>query len=142
MDRNTQTASATAAAIGSVASNFMLDAGTYQAAAEAGYGGMDFYFAGRAGVLGDASGSDVSDAVWLFEPGAVAAAWAASGVGVLAVESAQGELGVARLAEIQDQVHDPGGPSTGRRRGRLPPPARDPRPAPAGSVRAPGWSPA
>ena len=76
MDRNTQTASATAAAIGSVASNFMLDAGTYQAAAEAGYGGMDFYFAGRAGVLGDASGSEVSDAVWLFEPGAVAAAWA------------------------------------------------------------------
>ena len=89
MDRNTQTASATAAAIGSVASNFMLDAGTYQAAAEAGYGGMDFYFAGRAGVLGDASGSEVSDAVWLFEPGAVAAAWAASAAVESRASSAQ-----------------------------------------------------
>ena len=89
MDRNTQTASATAAAVGSVASNFMLDAGTYQAAAEAGYGGMDFYFAGRAGVLGDASGSEVSDAVWLFEPGAVAAAWAASAAVESRASSAQ-----------------------------------------------------
>ena len=78
MHQDTQTAAATAAAIGSVPSNFMLDATTYQSAAEVGYVGMDFYFAGRAGVLGDAAAAEVIEAIWLFEPGAVAAAWTAS----------------------------------------------------------------
>lgn len=88
-DRATQTAAATAAAVGSVASNFMLDATTYQSAAEAGYGGMDFYFAGRAGVLGEVGGDEVSDQIWLFEPDAVAAAWAASATVESRASSAQ-----------------------------------------------------
>ncbi len=65
-------------AIAGVPSNFMLDAATYAAAAEIGYIGMDFYFAGRAGVLGDVEPDTVVRELGVFPETAVAAAWEAT----------------------------------------------------------------
>ncbi len=73
-----QVARATARAIGGVPSNFMLDAATYVAAAEAGYAGMDFYFAGRAGALGDVDAAAVVSELGVFPEPAVVAAWEAT----------------------------------------------------------------
>ncbi len=56
-------------------SNFMLDPATYQAGSELGYAGIDFYFAGRGGVLGDAPGSVVAAAFIFFNVGYVIESW-------------------------------------------------------------------
>lgn len=56
-------------------SNFMLDPATYQAGAELGYAGIDFYVAGRGGVLGDAPGSVVASAFIFFNVDYVIESW-------------------------------------------------------------------
>lgn len=53
----------------------MLDMATYMAAAEAGYEGTSFYFAGRGGVLGDVDADAVYEAFVFFPPDAVQTAW-------------------------------------------------------------------
>ena len=68
-------ASATASAIHDIPSKFMVDPATYATGAELGYAGMDFYYAGRGGVLGDVDGDVVAAAFIFFEPSAVRAAW-------------------------------------------------------------------
>ena len=61
----------TTPAVSGIASYFMLDAGTYQTGAGHGYAGMDFYAAGRAGVLGDVDPDQVVGSFGFMEPGTV-----------------------------------------------------------------------
>lgn len=61
-------AAQTTAAVSGMASYFMLDASTYAVGAEQGYAGLDFYAAGRAGVLGDADPDQVADCFGFMEP--------------------------------------------------------------------------
>ncbi|HNI34607.1 MAG TPA: hypothetical protein PLV93_04370 [Microthrixaceae bacterium] len=68
-------ADAVARPIGSIGSRFMFDPGTYADAAALGYSGLDFYFAGRCGVLGDTSSDVVNAALGFFEPDTVATLW-------------------------------------------------------------------
>lgn len=70
-----ETAAATATAISGIASGFMLDGATYAAGGEAGFAGLDFYAAGRAGVLGRVDADVVAAAFAFFEPGAVRGFW-------------------------------------------------------------------
>jgi hypothetical protein len=68
-------ATATAAAVSTVGSHFMLDGNTYKRGAELGFAGLDFYIAGRGGVLGDVDADVVSAAFAFFEPGNVRTLW-------------------------------------------------------------------
>lgn len=77
-----ETAAACAPAVSGIAAGFMLDPATYAAGVEAGFGGLDFYVAGRGGALGDVDADAVIDAFALFEPSMVRSNWA-SGVGVM-----------------------------------------------------------
>jgi hypothetical protein len=65
----------TAVAISTVGGHFMLDGETYKRAAELGFAGLDFYFAGRGGALGDVCGDVVAAAFTFFEPGHVRTQW-------------------------------------------------------------------
>lgn len=71
----TETARATAAAVGGLAAGFMLDMNTYVAAAGVGYEGLAFYFGGRGGVLGDVSVAEVIEEFVFFPDETVRAAW-------------------------------------------------------------------
>ncbi len=71
----TETARRSARGIGDLPANFMLDAGTYGVAAEAGYEGMSFYYCGRGGVLGDVDAQTVTEAFVFFPADSVQAAW-------------------------------------------------------------------
>lgn len=68
-------AEATAGAVSAFSSSFMLDGATYKRGAQLGFQGIDFYFAGRCGVLGDVSADVATSALAFFAPGAVHAAW-------------------------------------------------------------------
>lgn len=70
-----ETAAACADAVSGIAANFMLDAATYAAGAEAGFAGLDFYAAGRGGALGDVDADVVAGAFVFFEPGMVRQQW-------------------------------------------------------------------
>lgn len=69
------TAEATAAAVSGLSAGFMLDGATYKRGAALGFSGIDFYFAGRGGVLGDVCGDLVVSAFVFFSPTQVKAAW-------------------------------------------------------------------
>ncbi|MGI8664127.1 MAG: SCO6745 family protein [Acidimicrobiales bacterium] len=71
-------AAATASAVSGLSSKFMFDAATYAAGAELGFAGIDFYFAGRGGVLGDVDADVVAAGFVFFNPTTVRAGWAAS----------------------------------------------------------------
>ncbi|MFN8051694.1 MAG: hypothetical protein U0Q22_09675 [Acidimicrobiales bacterium] len=68
-------ASAIARPIGSIGSRFMFDPTTYAAAAEHGFDGLDFYFCGRCGVLGDVDPDVVVATLGFFEPATVRSLW-------------------------------------------------------------------
>ena len=70
-----ETAAACAGAVSGIAANFMLDPSTYAAGAEQGFSGLDFYAAGRGGVLGRVDADEVSAAFTFFEPGVVRTQW-------------------------------------------------------------------
>ena len=70
-----QAATATAAAISSIGSKFMLDGNTYAKGAALGFNGIDFYAAGRGGVLGDVDADVVAAGFVFFNPVTVRAAW-------------------------------------------------------------------
>ena len=114
-------AAATAKAVGGLSSGFMLDGATYKKGAELGFQGIDFYFAGRGGVLGDVCGDVVASAMMFFAPTTVRAAWenSSSVMGRTSAGSAfadclqswsHAHLGDdvdwARLAEIAAKVSD------------------------------------
>src|SRR6478736_3453122 len=71
-------AAATSSAISQVASHFMLDAATYVRGGELGFEGMNFYVAGRGGVLGRVDADVVSAAFVFFNPATVRVGWEAS----------------------------------------------------------------
>lgn len=73
--------------IGSIGSRFMFDPTTYADAAAHGYAGLDFYFAGRCGVLGDTDADVVAAALGFFEAGNVRTLWE-QGVAVAGAASA------------------------------------------------------
>lgn len=78
--------------IGSIGSRFMFDPSTYANAATFGYSGLDFYFAGRAGVLGDVDAEVAAAALGFFDTGNVRTLWdqgcAVAGAGEAAVRFA------------------------------------------------------
>ena len=65
-------------AIVRIPGGFMTDAGTYARGAELGFDGLDFYAAGRGGVLGDVHADIVVAAFVFFAPAVVHEAWARS----------------------------------------------------------------
>lgn len=71
----TATATATATAVSTIGGRFMLDGATYKRGAELGFQGIDFYVAGRGGVLGDVDADVVAAAFTFFEPAAVRTLW-------------------------------------------------------------------
>lgn len=101
-------ARATAPCIRDFTAAFMVDRVTYQRGAELGYAGIDFYFVGRGGVLGDTSGAVVAAAFAFFDAGAVTAAWDRGADvgprGVAAVAFAQAGHGWARRHLEGDEV--------------------------------------
>src|SRR3954451_25306264 len=70
-----QAAHETSAAMVTQASKFMTDPVTYAYGNELGFEGMDFYVAGRGGVLGDAPAGVVLASFVFFVPDIVEAAW-------------------------------------------------------------------
>jgi hypothetical protein len=83
-----QAAHETAAAIVSTSARFMTDPTTYGDAAKLGFEGMDFYVAGRGGVLGEVPAAVVTAALVFFAPSAVADAWVRSGAVMSRAEAA------------------------------------------------------
>ena len=75
---STSIAERTRPVVTGLSANFMLDGATYAVAGDAGFNGMDFYGAGRGGVLGDVSADVVAAAFVFFNPSVVAAAWEGS----------------------------------------------------------------
>jgi hypothetical protein len=98
-------ATSTAAAVSSVGSHFMLDGDTYKRGAELGFQGIDFYIAGRGGVLGDVDADVVSAAFMFFEPGAVRALWE-QGLAVLPPGDAAREFAACGAAWAESHVPD------------------------------------
>ena len=86
----------------------MLDGATYAVGGDAGFDGMDFYAAGRGGVLGDVSADVVAAALVFFNPDVVEGAWEGSRA---VMPRAAGGGAVRRLPGHL------GGRAPGRRRG-------------------------
>lgn len=68
-------ARASAPAVSTIGSHFMLDGATYAHGATLGFSGLDFYVCGRAGVLGDVPADVVTAALTFFAPDHVATQW-------------------------------------------------------------------
>ncbi|QGG95008.1 SCO6745 family protein [Actinomarinicola tropica] len=68
-------AQASAPAISTITSHFMLAGTTYKRGAELGFEGLDFYVTGRGGVLGDVDAGVVAAAFVVFEPANVRTQW-------------------------------------------------------------------
>lgn len=73
-----EAARSTTDAVVDLPAKFMMDGDTYKRGAELGFDGVDFYVAGRGGVLGDVDADIVSAAFVYFNPVAVRRAWEAS----------------------------------------------------------------
>ena len=70
-----EVAAATAACVHELSQGFLMDQATYVAGIERGFAGLDFYFAGRAGVLGDVSADVVTAALVFFNQEQVRSNW-------------------------------------------------------------------
>lgn len=68
----------TGATVNKLPGGFMLDGATYVVGGEAGFSGMDFYGAGRGGVLGDVPADVVAAAFVFFNPEVVRSSWEGS----------------------------------------------------------------
>ncbi|MET0804533.1 MAG: hypothetical protein ABW009_11615, partial [Acidimicrobiales bacterium] len=75
---STSVAERTRPTVTGLSAKFMLDGATYAVGGEAGFNGMDFYGAGRGGVLGDVSADVVAAALVFFNPSVVEGAWEGS----------------------------------------------------------------
>ncbi|MCF2533063.1 SCO6745 family protein [Yinghuangia soli] len=106
-------------AVQKIAPKFFFDPATTARGTELGYDGLQFYIAGRGGVVGDASDDVVVEAFHYFEPTALAAMWAAAAkIGPVADAAAAyaecghawgrahlaGFDGVERLAELAGKI--------------------------------------
>lgn len=72
-----EAAAATAPAVSTIGSHFMIDGPTYAHGASLGFSGLDFYVCGRAGVLGDVPHEVVTAALVFFAPDHVRTQWEA-----------------------------------------------------------------
>lgn len=70
-----EAAAAVAKPIADTGAKFMFDGAVYGAAAEHGFGGLDFYITGRCGVLGDVSIPVLVGALGYFEAASIEALW-------------------------------------------------------------------
>lgn len=68
-------ARASAPAVSTVCSHFMMDGDTYKHGAQLGFQGLDFYVTGRGGVLGDVDAGVVTAAFTFFAPDHVRTQW-------------------------------------------------------------------
>ena len=68
MTDTTSIAEATAPAVSNIAAGFMLDGATYAKGGELGFEGLNFYFAGRCGALGDVSADVVTSSLVFWSP--------------------------------------------------------------------------
>lgn len=98
-------AAATAAAVSTIGSHFMLDGKTYQRGAELGFSGLDFYVTGRGGVLGDVDADVVSAAFTFFEPDGVRTLWE-QGRSVMPATQAATEFATCCEAWADEHVPD------------------------------------
>jgi hypothetical protein len=73
-----ETAAVTTPTVAALTAGFMLDPATYAAGGELGFNGLDFYFAGRGGPLGEVDADVVSAAFVFFNPHHVRKSWEAS----------------------------------------------------------------
>jgi len=121
-----EAARASADAVAYLPAGFMMAGATYKRGAQLGFDGVDFYFAGRGGALGDVYGSVVAAAFVFFNPTTVQAAWergravmpargaAEAFAGCLATWAAKhlpDEVDHARLAELLGRVNAAASPS-------------------------------
>jgi len=100
-------AAASAGAISSLGSRFMLDPATYAAAADLGFQGMDFYACGRGGALGDVDADVVAAAFVFFNPEAIRASWASGRAVMAPLDAAQHWMAAAHAwaeAHIPDDI--------------------------------------
>jgi hypothetical protein len=112
-------ATATAPAVSTIGSHFMLDGNTYKRGAELGFAGLDFYITGRAGVLGDVDPDVVTAALTFFSPDHVRTQWASGRAVMSARDAAEAfaacavtwadakvpdDLDAARLAQLAGRV--------------------------------------
>ena len=98
-------AEATASAVSSVGSHFMLDGATYARGAELGFQGLDFYAGGRGGVLGDVDADVVAAAFAFFEPAYVRSQWEMARA-VMAPEAAAAEWATCCAAWGEAHISD------------------------------------
>ena len=121
-----ETAVATSSAISQLASHFMLDGATYVRGGELGFDGMNFYVAGRGGVLGRVDADVVSAGFVFFTPATIRAGWEASLAVMEPAAAAEAfaacghqwgrdklpdDLDCARLAELAAKVADAASPA-------------------------------
>ena len=107
---SSDTAKAVAGPFGDLGGRFMLSGRTYATGNDLGFQGMDFYFAGRGGVLGPVDASVVTHEFGFFPPERVSELWS-SGCAVMAPEDAATAFlgcgyswGRARLPETLDHA--------------------------------------
>lgn len=70
-----EAAAATASSVSGLSAKFMFDGATYAKGGELGFNGIDFYFAGRGGVLGDVDADVVAAGFVFFNPATVRSGW-------------------------------------------------------------------
>ena len=75
-----EAAKASGDSIGGLGAHFMLDMNTYAYGATLGFEQIDFYVAGRCGVLGEVPAQVATAALMFFEPDYIAQAWERSAV--------------------------------------------------------------
>lgn len=121
-----EAAKASGDSIGGLGAHFMLDMNTYAHGATLGFEQIDFYVAGRCGVLGEVPAQVATAALMFFEPDYIAQAWERSAVvmprleaGRLFAEVAHSwaeeklsdDLDLGRLAELAGRVADAASPA-------------------------------
>lgn len=104
-------AARTADPIGAIPANFMLDGATYERGGALGVDGVDFYFIGRGGALGDVGAPVVVAAMVFFEPSTVTAGWDRARKVLSPKEGAQSFIG---CAHAWAESHLPDGPDYAR----------------------------
>jgi hypothetical protein len=100
-----EAAGRTATPVSTIGSHFMLAGNTYKRGAELGFQGLDFYVAGRGGVLGDVDADVVSAAFTFFEPGAIRSLWE-QGTAVMPPRQAAGEFAACCASWAEAHVPD------------------------------------
>jgi hypothetical protein len=106
--RGEEVAKATAATVSGLAAGFMLDPATYAAGSERGFAGLDFYFAGRGGVLGAVDADVVAAAMVFFHPGHVRTQWDGS-AGIMPREEASAVFAACEARWADEHLADDAG---------------------------------